>query len=340
MAFARNYWYLAAWADDLGDKPFARTVLGEPLVFFRRGDGSPAALADRCCHRAAPLSLGRIEGDTLVCGYHGLTFDPAGQCVRVPGQNTIPPGARVRAYPAAERWRAVWVFMGDPEKADPATIPDFHWLDSPGWVTPTGLFHLKANYQRLIDNLLDFSHLQYVHRQTIGTDSIADIPSKTRREDEAIEVNRWILDRPPPQLFARAGGFNGNVDRWMNLRHTLPSSCVFDIGCAAAGSGAVDGDRSKGIEIRSLHAITPETETTTHYFWGYARNFALERPEVTDLLRTGASATFSEDVEVLEYQQKALATSIAAPDVDINGDAAPLLARRMKAEILARESRG
>jgi phenylpropionate dioxygenase-like ring-hydroxylating dioxygenase large terminal subunit len=278
-----------------------------------------------------------VDGDNLVCGYHGLTFSPAGRCVRVPGQNAIPPRAVVRAFPAVERWRAVWVFMGEPEKADPANIPDFHWLDSPGWVTPRGLFHLKANYQRLIDNLLDFSHLQYVHRQTIGTDSIADIPSKTRREGEAIEVNRWILDRPPPPLFARAGGFNGNVDRWMNLRHTLPSSCVFDIGCAVAGSGAVEGDRSKGIEIRSLHAITPETETTTHYFWGYARNFALEKPEVTELLRSGASATFSEDVEVLEHQQKALAAGVTARDVDINGDGAPLLARRMKAEILARE---
>jgi phenylpropionate dioxygenase-like ring-hydroxylating dioxygenase large terminal subunit len=228
--------------------------------------------------------------------------------------------------------------MGDPNDADPATIPDFHWLDSPGWVTPTGLFELKANYQRLIDNLLDFSHLQYVHRQTIGTDAIADIPSKTKREGDVLEVNRWILDRPAPPLFARAGGFTGNVDRWMNLRHTLPSSCVFDIGCAVAGSGAVQGDRSRGIEIRSMHAITPETETTTHYFWGYARNFAIEKPEVTQLLRTGAAATFTEDVEILEYQQKALAAGVGVPDVDINGDAAPLLARRMKAEMLAREA--
>jgi phenylpropionate dioxygenase-like ring-hydroxylating dioxygenase large terminal subunit len=339
VAFARNYWYIAASSDEVGETPFARTILGEPVVLYRRSDGAPAALADRCCHRAAPLSLGRVDRDNLECGYHGLTFAPDGRCVRVPGQNAIPPGARVRAYPVVERWRTIWLFMGDPELADPERIPDYHWFDWPGWVTPTGRFHLKANYQRLIDNLLDFSHLQFVHRQTIGTDAIADIPSKIQREDGAIEINRWILDSRPPPLFAKAGGFSGNVDRWMNCRHTLPSSCVFDIGCAVAGSGAVHGDRSRGIEIRSLHAITPETDETTHYFWGYARNFALDQPGVTELLRKGAHATFCEDVEILEHQQRALAAGTRAADIDVSGDAAPLLARRMKDEILARESR-
>lgn len=124
--------------------------------------------------------------------------------------------------------------------------------------------------------------------------------SNIRRVGDSVEVTRWILDRPAPPLFARVGGFNGNVDRWMNCRFEAPSSVLFDIGCAAAGSGAVDGDRGRGVEIGSLHGITSEAATSSHYFWAYARNFALDDLAMTTLLRAGAEATFTEDVVVLE----------------------------------------
>lgn len=336
MTFLRNAWYIAAWADEVAETPFARTILDRPIVLYRTGDGAPVALHDRCCHRALPLSMGRVRGDDIECGYHGLVFDPSGACVRVPGQSAIPPDARVTAYPAVEKWRWIWVWMGDPERADEAAVPDFHWLDDPAWVAPTGTFHLAAHYQRLIDNLLDFSHVQFVHARTIGTDAVADIASTVTRDGDAIEVDRWIMDSPPPPLFARAGGLTGNVDRWMNCRFTPPSSVVFDIGCAAAGTGAVDGDRSRGIEIRSLHGITPESATTSHYFWGYARNFALDNQDMTRLLADGAAATFAEDVAILARQQDAVDHG-GGGEIDIDGDAAPLLARRITAKLAAAE---
>lgn len=337
-AFVRNCWYIAAWADEIDAGPFARTVLDEPLVIYRGGDGGPVVLEDRCCHRALPLSMGTVIPDGLQCGYHGLVFDETGCCIRVPGQAAVPPGAKIKSYPAVEKWRWIWVWMGDPDLADENLVPDFHWLDDPGWVAPTGQFHLKSNYQNLVDNLLDFSHLQFVHQRTIGTDAIADIPSTVTRDATSIDINRWILDNAPPALFQRAGGFNGNVDRWMNCRYTAPSSVVFDIGCAEAGSGAVDGDRSRGIEIRSLHGITPETGSTTHYFWGYARNFALDDDGTTALLHDGAKATFSEDVDILEHQQRALDRLRDAQKIDINGDAAPLQGRRIVSEMISLEA--
>ncbi len=340
MTFLRNCWYIAAWSEEVSDRPFARTILEEPVVLYRKRDGGVAALEDRCAHRALPLSLGTVVGDDLQCSYHGLTYDCTGACVRVPGQSAIPPGAAVRSYPVTERWRWIWIWTGDPALADPALVPDFHWLDSPGWVAPTGMFHLEADYRRLVDNLLDFSHVQFVHRRTIGTDAVTTARSKVRRDGDAVEVTRWNLDSPPPPLFANAGGFNGNVDRWMNCRFTPPSSVVFDIGCAEAGTGATEGDRSRGIEIRSLHGITPETETTAHYFWGYARNFRLDDEAVTELLREGARATFAEDVELLKHQQRAIDRAPGAPEIDINDDAAPLLGRRVLAELLAREALG
>jgi len=205
-------------------------------------------------------------------------------------------------------------------------------------VAPTGTFHLAADFQRLVDNLLDFSHVQFVHARTIGTDAVVGSQSKVTRDGNAIEIDRWILDRPPPPLFARAGGFDGNVDRWMNCRFTPPSSVVFDIGCARVGTGAMDGDRGQGIEIRSLHGITPETATSAHYFWGYARNFALDDEAMTEVLRDGARATFAEDVEILAHQQAAIDREVEAPEIDINGDAGALLARRITEELLAAEA--
>ena len=338
--FVRNAWYIAAWADDVTQSaPLGRTLLNEPVVLWRTADGIPVALEDRCCHRHVPLSLGRITGPTLQCGYHGLEFDAAGQCVRIPGQERMPPGAHVQAFPAVERHRWIWLWMGDPERADPALIPDYHWLDSPNWTAPVGEFHLKAHYQLLVDNLLDFSHLQFVHRRTIGTDAIADIPSATERRGDGLEITRWIMDSPPPPLFDRAyGSFGGNVDRWMNCSYTVPSSVAFDIGCARAGTGAPAGDRSQGIEIRSLHGITPETDRTTLYFWGYARNFRLEDDALTELLAGGASTTFAEDVEVLAEQQAMLDRAGSAGLIDIGGDGAGLLARRLVAARLAAEA--
>lgn len=336
--FLRNAWYLAAWHEEVADRPFGRSILGEPLVFFRTRDGTPKAVADRCAHRAYPLSMGTVEGDDIRCGYHGIAFDGAGRCVEVPGQSTIPPGCAVRAFPVVERWQGLWVWMGAPERADPAEVPEIVWLDHPAWVAPRGKFDLHANYQRLVDNLLDFSHLQFVHERTIGTDAIADIPSRTERRGTSLHVNRWIVDRPPPPLFARAGGFNGNVDRWMNCDCHTPANVVFDIGCAVAGSGALDGDRSRGIEIRSIHLITPETATTTHYFWAYARNFALGDAAVTELLAKGAGATFAEDVAILEAQERRLATAPGAPEIDINGDGAPIQARRILGTLIAAEA--
>ncbi|MDE0056678.1 MAG: Rieske 2Fe-2S domain-containing protein, partial [Defluviicoccus sp.] len=133
--YLRNCWYVAAWDHELDGGFLARTILDRPVVLFRGPDGAPHALEDRCCHRSMPLSEGRLLEETVQCGYHGLEFAFDGRCVRVPGQSTIPPGARVRAWPVVERWRWVWIWMGDPDAADPDLIPDYHWNDDPEWTS-------------------------------------------------------------------------------------------------------------------------------------------------------------------------------------------------------------
>ncbi len=338
MSFLKNIWYAAAWSADLGTEPMARTILGEPVVLYRRADGTPVALEDRCCHRALPLSMGRIEGDNIVCGYHGLRFAPTGACVEVPGQSAIPPGAAVPSYPIVERWRTLWIWMGEPEAADETTVPELFWLDDPGWVPSPGYIHMNADYRLLVDNLLDLTHVTYIHKHTIAGDpSEGLVPVKTERDGNAVRVGRWMLDTPPPPMFAAAGGFTGNVDRWQLITWRPPSTVVLDIGSADTGTGAPEGDRSRGISMWSTHLITPETETSTHYHWCYARNYKLDDPAMTRLLYEGGDRTFNEDVGVLEAQQRALLDNPDAPVVDINIDNAPLQVRRIVEEMLEAE---
>lgn len=333
----RNYWYAAAWSHEIGDAPLRRTVLNEPLVIFRAA-GKIAAFRDRCPHRAVPLSKGRVVDGTLECAYHGLRFDPDGRCTLVPGQDHVPPGTTVKSFPCVERWRYVWVWLGDAETADPDRIPDLPWLSDPGWVAPNGSIYLRAGHELLIENLQNHTHLQLVHRSTIGTDNICTVRPKMRRVGDEVHIERWLLDRPPPALFARAGGFDGKVDRWFNSVFVPPSTTILDIGCAKAGTGAPTGDRSQGIEIRSLHVVTPENENTTHYFWAYARNFRIDDTAVTEMLRAGAAATFDEDVAILEAQQANLERFPEEPPLWLSADSGGVAVRRVRRELADRES--
>jgi phenylpropionate dioxygenase-like ring-hydroxylating dioxygenase large terminal subunit len=328
--FVKNGWYAASWKKDLGEKPIGRKIMGENVVLFRGADGKAAALEDRCCHRAAPLSLGEVVGNDLMCGYHGLKFAADGRCTDIPGQKEISERARVRSYPVVERWNVAWIWMGDPTKADPAKIEDLPWLDSPEWTATPGYLHLKSNYLLLIDNLLDLTHVAYVHKRTIAGDPReATVPTKTERVENGIRNGRWMIDFVPPPLFAKAGGFTTNVDRWQHVTWKAPATVYLDVGCAKTGTGAPQGDRSQGISIWSTHLATPETEASTHYFFCFARNFKLGDEAMSKLLYEGSKATFMEDLEVLERQQEMLPTGAIDGLFDIQNDAAQLQMRRM-----------
>ena len=252
--FLRNGWYTALWSHELKDKPVAKTLLNEKIVLFRNAGGDVGALEDCCCHRAAPLSLGEISGDYLACGYHGLKFDVNGKCVEVPARTQVPSGAKVRSYPVAEKWNVVWIWMGDPAKAEPGKIPDMPWLSEPKWTATPGRLYVKSNYQFIVDNLLDFTHVAHVHKRTIAGDPReATEPIKSERLNDGIRVSRWLLDVLPPPLFANAGNFKSNVDRWQLARWHPPGVVYLDVGCAKAGTGAPQGDRGQGISIWSTH---------------------------------------------------------------------------------------
>jgi len=328
--FLRNGWYSAIWSHELRDKPVGKTFLNEKVVLFRNDRGAVGALEDRCCHRAAPLSLGEVSGAALACGYHGLKFDVNGRCVEVPGQADVPAGAKVRSYPVHEKNNVVWIWMGDPAKADAAKIPDMPWLSDPKWATTPGNLHVKANYQFIIDNLLDLTHVSYVHKNTLAGDPReATTPTKTERLNDGVRVGRWMIDFVPPPLFAKAGNFTGKVDRWQHVTWHPPGIVYLDVGCAKTGTGAPQGDRSHGISIWSSHLITPETEHSSHYMFCFARDFGLDDKEMSKMLFEGSKATFMEDVGFLEAVQTNRVDGSLDGLIHVTADAAQLQARRM-----------
>jgi phenylpropionate dioxygenase-like ring-hydroxylating dioxygenase large terminal subunit len=337
--FIHDSWYVAAWSHEIGaEAPFARTLLGRPLVFYRKADGTAVAMDDRCCHRAAPLSIGRREGDCIRCLYHGLKFDAQGVCVEMPGQERIPPQARVRTYPVVERDRFVWVWMGAPERADPSQILDFFWHDHPGWRMKPGYIHYQAHYQLVVDNLLDFAHLSYVHPTTLGTARVAQVRAQVEPIEGGLRITRWALDDDMPPNHRRVAQFTGRVDRWQVYDWHPPAFMRMDAGSAPVGTGAPEGRIvPEAMRFRHTSVQTPETAHTTHYFFCQARAFHLDDEAMTEAIFQDVSTAFAEDRSMIEAQQRILD---AAPDfrpVATVHDQALNLARPLLRQRLARE---
>jgi vanillate O-demethylase monooxygenase subunit len=338
--YLRNCWQVAAFSTEIvPGQLLPRTICDKPIVFFRASDGRVVACDDRCPHRGAPLSKGMLIDGTLRCGYHGLRFDWAGKCVRIPGQEHIPLKACVKTFPVMERYKLVWIWMGNPEKANPALVPDVHWMDDPEWVASEGYHHVGANYKLLNDNLLDLSHETYVHGKTIGHEAVAESPVCVRTDALGVYVDKEMKDCTPPPFYQFLGKLSPNdrIDRWQRTVYLPPGYIVIDVGVQPLqGQG-----RSLGVEGRVIDLITPETPTSTHYFWAFARNFRLTEVAVTEFLRENVRRTFDEDKEMLEAQQRNLGIDTEPIfQVSIKADAAPTQGRRLLAAMIEAESRG
>jgi phenylpropionate dioxygenase-like ring-hydroxylating dioxygenase large terminal subunit len=308
--FIRNAWYAGAWAHELdGEEGFlSRKILNEGLLIYRDADGAPTALLDRCSHRFAPLSLGRREGDHVRCMYHGLLFNKYGKCIEEPGRAGVSPGTDVRSFPAVQRYRLIWIWMGDPARADPDLIPDCHENDDPGWACDPRYAKFNANYKLVLDNLLDFSHLSFVHEGTLGgSRQIAEIRPKVEKTETGVKLTRWYLDEPDFAPYLKGyETFSGRVDRW-NIYElsTLSNRFSMAAGSAPAGSGAPEGVIvPEAMQFHSNQVITPEDEHNTHYFWTYAHNFALADRALTIGLADRISEAFVEDRRMIEAQQR------------------------------------
>jgi len=308
--FLMDSWYMAAWDHELIDgKLVARTILEEPVLLYKGDSGRVVALDNRCCHRGAKLSNGRLEGDDVRCMYHGLKFDPSGTCIQIPGQDNIPKGLGVRSYPVVEKQRIVWIWMGEPAKADPALIIDIPYLDDPGWRGVPGYMHYKANYLLIVDNLSDFSHLAFVHTKTLGgTEEYAfkSKPVAVERLDDGFRVERWHMDAPVPPFHAKVVKKLKRVDRRNIGRMHIPGIFFLESLFAPAGSGVEKGNREGAKEYRNCQFFTPETRGTTHFFWNYLHDYDLQDPTIALSLHDSMVQGFLEDKYIIEAQQETL----------------------------------
>lgn len=344
MSFLMNHWYVAAWSHELARSLLSRRLLDIPMVLYRNRNGLPVALLDRCPHRLLPLSKGTLVEDSIECGYHGLTFDASGQCIRAPGQERIPPAACVRSFPAAEHLGMVWIWPGDPARADRARLFDQlpQWaasqLPDPAWGLNCGPYtHVAANYQLLTENLVDPAHVSFVHKSTLGTAAMKDIPIETTQIGDTLLVKRWTLNSPAAPILQRYGRWPCNVDRWQYYYLYPPSTAVVDFGSHTPGMAHTDEARDAGIRIYSCHFLTPETETSTHYFWLQLRNFAQTDVAVSEDITAQFIEAFAEDKAVLEAIQAAEADPQVGERVHLALDAGSVRLRRTVARLISEE---
>lgn len=345
--FLRDYWYAAAWDHEIGREVLARVILKEPVVLYRRLDGTPVALEDRCAHRRLQLSMGHLVGDDLQCRYHGLRYDCTGKCIKIPGQKTIPKNLRVRSYPIVERHKFIWIWMGAAERADESKIPDFHLLDDPAWCPTGDRYHVPANYQLIIDNLCDLSHVAYLHSAYTGNEPVGELARiKTKRSfepgDEWVRGQRWTYDVEPAQTYKTFGHYDGNIDRWQIYEFRPPGFFRINNGSAIAGTGASEktpegGDGRWGFRV--YHAITPETEKSTHYFWVVMHDIGAYTPAVCVPFHREHVKILSQDVEVFCSQQLIIDLDPDAPTREINADQGLTQARAIISQLLQQQQR-
>ena len=345
-SFIRDQWYVAAYTREVGRELFSRTVCGEPVLLWRTEAGEVTAMSDRCVHRRFPLSQepSRLDGDRVVCGYHGFTYGADGVCVSVPGQRRVPRTARLTSYPVVEQDSFVWVWIGERERADEKLIPRAPWLDRPGWTVVSGMEPLGARYGLLVDNLLDLSHETYLHGGYIGTPEVAETPITTEVDDQAgiVRVSRHMDDAACPPFYAESTGIDGRITRWQDIEYHAP--CLYLLHSRIAPVGApppeADGSDPDAFHVEVVYAITPETENSTHDFWAVARDFAPDDEKVTGFLRENNRTVVLQDVVALDVLERALTEEKGGyQELSINIDTGGLAARRMLARMVGETPR-
>lgn len=305
--WATNSWYAVAWDREVDNQPLARTICGIPMMFYRRLDRSVVAMRDACPHRLLPLSMGIREEDSIRCRYHGLLLGSDGQAEEMPLKSeAVNKRVCVETYIIHERHRFIWVWIGDKAAADPALIPDLWPCSTSGWRFDGGHYHIKSDFRLAIDNLMDLTHETYVHMGSIGQHEIMDAAIETRVEGEKVYVTRWMPGVEAPPFWKGALRQGGQVDRWQICQFLMPSAVIIDVGVAPVGAGATVENHDQGVRGFVIDVMTPETETTHHYFWGMARNFDVEDDGFTARFREQQGGVFLQDKEVLEAQQAAI----------------------------------
>jgi vanillate O-demethylase monooxygenase subunit len=330
--YLRDEWYVAALSLELEQRPLSRQILGEHVALFRSASGQVVALADQCAHRGYPLSLGTVIGEVLVCGYHGFTYDCAGTCVAVPGQDRIPSKADVRSYHVVEQGLWVWIWMG---RGDPdfKKLPETPWLiESNEWSSVSGVARIEAPFHLLVDNLLDLSHETYLHNGSIGTPEVATTPIEVEvdEENQVVRVFRHMNEVECPPFYARTTGLEGKVDRWQDIDYFPPGYYLLHARLAPVGQPPLpDGNDDHAFHMKIFYGLTPSTDTSVYDFWALSRDFCVGDDDIDRFLEKMQAGVVQEDVDALTILQRRAEGTFEGNEVSIKIDRGGLAARRM-----------
>lgn len=332
QSFPRNQWYIGAFSHEVSRTPMERTLLDEPVVFYRTEAGAPVAIAGRCPHRRFPMVRGTVVGDAIECGYHGWTFDCSGACTRIPSQESyVPNGFKIRTYPVVEKWQWLWIWMGDPALADASSIPDhkqLHLEDSDWEATVGGLEPLAGRFQLMSENVLDLTHVTFVHAKTIGTAGIASAPIEVEDRGRYLHSERLVAEPTSTPFHTKNLGLDGPVDRVMSTDFYPPAFCSSGSAFYAGGESAKPDGKCYGA-FRVFHVATPETAHSSHYFWGFVRSFGQGDAALTEQLRAGWRLGVLEDVDAIDANERMIDQGPLQNDLSAQADAGPLRGRKM-----------
>lgn len=346
-----NAWYVAAEPQELETGIISRTILGKRLAIFRTAAGVLCAFEDRCPHRLVPLSLGKVIGENLRCAYHGAEFGSDGRCVKVPGQSAVPGTAAVRSFPVKQRYGYVWVWPGEAQRADENAIPaGFAAADDPAWIGGYGHFEsIKADYRLINDNLFDITHAEFVHPESFagvelqfyrnaraGTDFV-DRGMTYNIEPNSIHFRTCaerLGDEGSPfwrEMLAQSRGVQ-NWDQPVNYKLEVnwwaPSFLSFRIAIRP-----FDEPNAKPVEIYNVHAATPETDNSSHYFYRTVRNYgdaSMQKPFLDAF-----NFVFGQDLKILEGQQAVIGAQdlLDLRPISFKGDLLQMEARKILARL-------
>lgn len=336
-SFPRNQWYVAGHSQDLGRFLRSRWILGNPICLYRKENGDPIALVDRCVHRQMPLTLGRLTAEGIECRYHGIQYGDDGRALRIPSQTSIAANCRVHRYPLKEHGGLVWIWMGDLAKADESLIPLHPWLESPKWAVVRGTLHVNARAQLMNENLLDLTHVSFLHGDSIGTDEVAETPASVGSDGNTIRVTRTMPAVQCPPFFEKVMGLQGLIDRESVAEFTAPG---FHISHVLAKPAGADPDGDAVCRHKAVHCITPEHDNSAHYFWLIARDYHIDDQGVSEVWQRGTPGVLSEDVEAVEAIERVIAAYAPGYPFEINlrADNGALRARRIIEQMVADET--
>lgn len=289
VARLSRFWYVACRAEELSDRPLARTVLGIPLVLFRDGSGSPAALLDRCPHRNVPLSLGRLVSGRIECAYHGWQLDGAGVCRHVPGLlSDDGKERRTACHPVREQDGFVWVW------ADPSVRPDHEPFAMPltnaaGYTTLVREVEAEGTLHATIENALDVPHTSFLHRGLFrGTGERNTITAIVRRSAGGVEAEYQGEPRPTglaARVLSPSGGLVQHWDRFF-----LPSIAQVEYKLGTENHFMVTS------------ACTPVEDFRTRLFAVVSFRSRIPGALLAPVLEPLAMRIFRQDAEILKHQ--------------------------------------